>query len=494
MISSKKIHIISVILICIALAFTVWALIMQHEAVNQILSGEHVFSDKHKINYEVTDFYTDYTSSSPVKISLNGDTASSQSRNVSVDGSNITIRGSGTYVLSGKLENGSITVDSADNVPVWLILNSAHISSDTTAAIYVKQAEKVILSTAEDTENTLNDGDNRTDDTITAALYSKDDLTINGKGSLTVKGNYRDGIKCNDDLKITEGTITVIAADDGINANNYIGMLEADINIKSTGDAIKCEYTDDYSKGFAAFEKTTINIETESDGIYASNSLYNYSADVTISKCREGLESAYITINGGNIDIVSYDDGINATGHNSVGFGRMPMHSNNREITDDDIYLTINSGKIKIETSGDGIDSNGAISVNGGDIEVYGPENNGNSSLDFEYQLKIDGGSMIAAGSSGMAETPAENSTQNTLVFYMDKAYDAGSEIVLTDERGNKIKSASPTKKFDWVCISSADILTNGKYTLTVDGNEAGTAEVTSRITTYGNRGRSFGR
>lgn len=494
MISSKKIHIIAIVFVCAALIFTVVAMYTHQNSVSDAITGEHVFSEQHKIIYDDTDFYTDHTSTSPAKITLNGDTASSASRNVSVSGSEVTIHSGGTYVLSGTLTGGSITVDSADDVPVWLILNSAHITSENSAAIYVNQAEKVVLSTAEGTENTLADGKTRSDSTITAAIYSKDDLTINGKGTLTVNGNYNDAIKCNDDLKITEGTLVVTAADDGINANNYIGTLETDISVKAGGDAIKCEYTDDTAKGFAAFENTTVNIEAGDDGITVSGSLYICNADIIIPKCIEGLEGAYITINDGNIDIVSSDDGINAVGLNSNGgFGGRPMGARrNQTITEEDIYLIINGGKIRIETGGDGLDSNGAVTVNSGDIEVYGPENNGNSSLDFEYQFKIDGGSIIAAGSSGMAETPAENSKQNSIVFYLTENYEAGSEIILKDAEGNEIESASPTKKFDWVCINSADIVTGGEYTLTINGSEAGTVQVSDIVTTYG--GRSFGR
>ena len=156
------------------------------------------------------------------------------------------------------------------------------VSSSDFSALYIKQSAKTVISLVGGTENSLTDGsvysaEKLEDGKPTAALYSKDDLTINGSGTLTVNGNYEDGIKANDIFRMTGGTLRVTAADDGINVNDYIATAGAVIEVVSGGDAV---------------------IGPES---------------INISSCCEGIEGAYITINGGSISIIASDDAIKAT-------------------------------------------------------------------------------------------------------------------------------------------------------------------------------------
>jgi hypothetical protein len=153
-------------------------------------------------------------------IELKGDTISTEGPGASVNGSTVTISAAGTYQVSGILNDGQIIVDTTDTENVTLILTGVDITSKTSAPIYVANAEKMILTLAAGSENIVTDGD-----TYLAldeggepndAVFSKDDLTINGEGALTVNANYNNGIASKDDLKITGSTITVNAANDGI--------------------------------------------------------------------------------------------------------------------------------------------------------------------------------------------------------------------------------------------------------------------------------------
>ena len=132
-----------------------------------------------------------------------------------VEGADVTMMGGGVYVLSGTLDDGSIIVDSADSAVVRLVLNNASVTSADFSALYVKQAEKTVISLVEGTENSFTDGSSYNDAKLNdgkpdAAVYSCDSLTVNGKGTLTVNGNYRDGLKCNDVLKITDGILKIL--------------------------------------------------------------------------------------------------------------------------------------------------------------------------------------------------------------------------------------------------------------------------------------------
>lgn len=591
MISSKKIDLIAILLIALVLAGVVYAMLLPQEALTGNATGTFSYSASHSVTVTDDDYYTTYADGSIAKISLNGASAQTAGRNVEINGGNITILGGGVYVLSGALENGSLIVDSADGAEVRLIFNGVNITSSDFSAVYIKQAAKTVISLAPGTENSLTDGslynEEKTEDgKPTAALYSRDDLTINGTGSLTVNGNYRDGIKVNDVLKITEAAITINAADEGINTNDCIAALDAQLTVSSGGDAVKCEHENE-EKGFIAFEAAALSITSEGDGIFASSALYmnDTSAEITsgggsenasvtgggyggsrtaadtvsakavkagtnivinkgsfildssddsvhsdgdltidggifavssgddavhaekklilnpesmdISKCYEGLEGAYITVNGGNIRIISSDDGINASGENSTGGMGMPgMHGGEEKTSEEDIWLTVNGGHIYIETSGDGFDSNGSAVINGGYLEIYGPENGGNGSLDVGdggYVLIMNGGSLFAVGSSGMAEHPTDSSPQQSLTFYLDEAYSAGSSISIADSKGNEIISGNSSKRFDWICVSTEDLTEGEEYTLIINGSEAASITANGGFAQTGSRSGSGG-
>ena len=186
------------------------------------------------MTYTDDDYYSDYSKDDYVTIELKGDTAVSDSSNVSIAGSEITILGGGTYVISGELTDGCITVNSDDGAEVRLVLSSVNITSSDFSAIYIKESGKTVISLDDGTENFLTDGcvyseEKLEDGKPTAALYSKDDLTVNGGGTLTVTGNYEDGIKVNDTMKVTGGTICITAADDGINVNDYFAVKDSSI-------------------------------------------------------------------------------------------------------------------------------------------------------------------------------------------------------------------------------------------------------------------------
>ncbi len=597
MISSKNINVIAISLTALVLVIVVCAMLLPKAVLTGNDTGVYNYSDLHKVNFTADDYYTDYAKGSIAKISLKGTMAESTSPNVEINNGDVTILGGGVYVLSGELSEGTVTVDAADDAEVRLVLNGASITSSDFSALYVKQAKKTIISLVDGTENSLTDApvydDGKTENgKPIAALYSKDDLVINGNGSLIINGNYNDGIKVNDTLKITEGNISVTSVDDGINVNDFIAALDANIVVDSGGDAVKCDHENE-EKGFIAFEGTALMITSDGDGVNASSAVYanNVSANIicgggsgnlgsgfgignekhrvnsdtqadfqstkaikcgtelvinggefeldskddalhsnrnitiekgsfsistdddavhadmtltvnpvlmNISKCYEGLEGAYITVNGGEISIVSHDDGINATGekcenafmgaHGNRGYSR---NISEEKTSDEDIWLTINGGHIRIETLGDGFDSNGSAVINGGYMEIYGPENNGNGSIDVGdggYVLIMNGGKLFAAGSSGMAEHPSESSKQNTIVFYLDEKYRSGSQITLLDSDGNEMFSAVSNKSFDWLCYSDESLKQGDVYTLLIDGNEIASITAKGKISQLGEK------
>ena len=144
--------------------------------------------------------------SEAVKITLNKTTATVSGSGVKADGSTITITEEGVYIVSGTLEDGQIIVDASDSDKVQIVLDGVHINCETNAAIYVREADKVFITLAENSSNTLGGGNEYSqidDNTVDGVIFSKSDLVCNGTGSLTIEADYKHGIVSKDCLLYT---------------------------------------------------------------------------------------------------------------------------------------------------------------------------------------------------------------------------------------------------------------------------------------------------
>ena len=170
-----------------------------------------------------------YDESTSVKLTLNGDSISSSSSSVAISGSTATISEEGIYIISGTLDDGMIIIDADKNAKIQLVLDNASINSSTSAAIYVCKADKVFITLAAGSENTLSNGGEYIaidDNNIDAVIFSKDDLTLNGIGILTINAGTDHGIVSKDDLVITGGTYNITAAGHGLSANDSIRIAD----------------------------------------------------------------------------------------------------------------------------------------------------------------------------------------------------------------------------------------------------------------------------
>ncbi|MEK6263840.1 MAG: carbohydrate-binding domain-containing protein, partial [Clostridium sp.] len=177
------------------------------------------------VTYDANDYYTEWKNETPNYIKLNDTGATLEGTGATVVDSKITITTAGIYVISGKLNDGQIIVDIEDKGTVKLVLNGAEVNCSNSSPLYIKSAKKTIISLEAGTENIISDGKKyvSTDDR-NAAIFSQDDLTINGTGNLTVRGNYNDGITSKDDLKITGGNITIYSTDDGLVGKDLVAV------------------------------------------------------------------------------------------------------------------------------------------------------------------------------------------------------------------------------------------------------------------------------
>lgn len=447
------------------------------------LDTSDMFSDRDK---EVG-----YDEAADVTILLNGDTATCTSAAVQIEGNTVTITDEGTYILSGTLNNGSIVVEAEDSDKLQLVLNGVDITCESSAAIYIKQADKVFITLAPGTENRLETSGEFVaidDNNIDAVIFSKDDLTLNGSGSLTLACAYGHGIVSKDDLVFTGGNYQIDAASHGISGKDSVRIAAGSFQITAQEDGIHSENDDDATLGFVYIADGVVNINVGDDGIHAGNQVLIENGTINITKCEEGIEGLTVDLAGGDVTIMANDDAINATdGSSSETTTNMPA---NPFAVTANAYIKISGGVVKITAYGDGIDSNGALYVTGGETYVSGPENSGNGSIDYASAGIITGGIFVAAGPSGMAMNFGSNSTQCVMMVNLNTTQQAGSTITLSDTSGKQLVSFTPETKYNCVIVSTPDMQTGNRYTLTA-GDESSEIEMTDIV--YGSGGMMGG-
>ena len=522
-----------------------------------------------------------YDEESAVRIELNGSSISASSDSVQINGTTAILTEEATYIVSGTLDDGMLVVDADEAAKLQIVLDTASITSSTSAALYVLEAGKVFVTLAEGSQNALANGGSFVaidDSDIDGAVYSKQDLTFNGSGALTVTSPAGHGIVGNDDLVLAGGTYVVTSASHGLNANDSVRITgETDLTLDAGKDGIHAENNDDASLGFVYISGGTFAIEAEGDGISAgaylqiTDGAYDilagggsvngesqsseswggfrggrmetassaeetsesstsmkglkavsslvisggaftidaaddavhtnagmtvsggtfaiatgddaFHADATltvtggaidISVSYEGLEALHLDIQGGEISLVSRDDGLNAAGgtdgSGSTG-GRDGRFGGGMgggfSSASSEGSIAISGGTLTIQASGDGLDANGTIEITGGTTVVKGPTSGDTAVLDYDTSAAIAGGTFLGTGAAGMAQT-FRSAEQGVVAERVSG--EAGEEIVLADASGTALLTLSPALDFQFIVLSSPDLVSGETYTLTVGG------------------------
>lgn len=486
--------------------------------------------------------------------------------------------------------SAAINVVNAKKVILILADNSQNLVSDASTYVYASAEEDepnaAIFSTADLTlygngsltvNGNSNDGIASKDGLIIASgniIVNAADDGIRGKdylvvksGSLTVNAGG-DGLKSDNDedatkgyIQVEDGTLNITASADGLDAVSNVLLNNGDFTINTGGGSKATLAADASAKGIKSDTAVTINngtyhidsaddavhanvslvvnggsfsITTGDDGMHSDATLTINAGDIQITQSYEGIESAAIIINDGNIHIISSDDGINGAGGvdgsgamqgfgggmgggtrpgnrpggqeqgtppdgapaaNADGTQMQPPAAQDGTTTDQmtlpdaaaganmDTFaatgstsLTINGGTIVIDANGDGIDVNGSIEMTAGVVLVNGPTNDGNSALDFDSGFNISGGLLVAVGSSGMARSLSATSTQNSVLVNLSSTQSASTLINVQDSAGESILTFSPTKNYQSLMFSSPNLVTDSEYTVSVGGSSTGTA------------------
>lgn len=414
------------------------------------------------VTYADDDFYFDWKNGSYNAITLNGSSATVNGEGLDVQGAIVTISRSGVYEITGSLTNGSIVVDvnrDTDDGTVFLVLNGAAIQSQTSAPIYVKNAKKAVILLENGTDNSVAGGSEyvvNEDGEPSAAIFSKSDLTITGSGKLAVTADYNDGITSKDDLKITDGSLTVTSKADGIVGKDSVSVKNGTFAITAGKDGIRSTNETDEDKGNVVVENGQFTIAAANDGMQAArlvqidagtfqltsgggypgksiNSSNDFGAppdqkaktsttdSVQDEESKKGLKAGQgILLNGGNISVSSYEDSLHSNNDLIINGGILTLQSgddglhadNNLQITAGEITIknsyeslessniTVNGGKINATSTDDGINVNsktGVLTITGGEVTL----NANGDGLDSNGSVNMTGGTVYVDGPTG---------------------------------------------------------------------------------------------
>ncbi len=500
-----------------------------------------------------------WNSSQVVSIVFSGNGITVNGTGATANGRKVVIQSAGTYSFSGTLADGQIIVNAEDKAIVRLILNGVDISCSTSAPLVVQNAKKAVVVLAEGTQNALKDGAayvfaDPAEDEPNAAVFSKSDHTICGNGSLTVNGNFNDGISSKDGLIMKSGTIAVTAKDDGIRGRDYLIVQSGKMTVTAGGDGLKSDNNEDAARGYILIVTGEINvtsggdaiaaqtdaliadgqftlmsgggssrsvgastsakgikglvstvidggtaminsaddaihsngslsinggaftISARDDGVHADTALAVNGGDIRITKSFEGIESMSIAINAGNIHIVSSDDGLNAAGGDAGTGGGGPGQGPGGGMPAGNYWLYINGGYVAITAGGDGLDINGSIHMTDGVLIVHGPTSNANGAVDYDRLYKMTGGTLVAAGSSGMAQVSGASSTQYAVLLNFAAALPAGTLLHIQGGSGEEVLTFKPAKAYQSVAFSSSKLKNGSTYNVYYGGSSTGTA------------------
>lgn len=441
--------------------------------------------------------------------------------------------------------SAALNVANAAEVVILLADGSSNFLSDATTYIYPTaeddEPNAALFSKADLTifgngaltvQGNSNDG-----------IASKDGLII-ASGTIVVTA-VDDGIRGKDYLVVKDGTFTINAGGDGLKADNeedtslgYISIASGRFDITAGGDAIQAttdvlisdgqftlttgggssSFVDESSSAKGIKAAVNLNIEngtfainaaddalhsnasmvinngrftvaTGDDGFHADATLEINNGVIDITESYEGIESAIITINGGDIQVVSSDDGINVAGGNDGattpnGFGGGPGGSpggrpgrgQDNFAATGNYFLYLNGGTIVVDAGGDGLDANGSIVMTDGLVLVNGPTEQMNGALDYDGGFAISGGTFVAVGSAGMAQAPDTSSSQNSLLLSLNGTLPAGSLIHIQSSSGEDVLTFAPTKQIQAIAFSSAELATGETYEVYYGGSTTGTA------------------
>jgi len=389
----------------------------------------------------------DYDASGATTIKLADGSSEVMGDGAKVKGDVVTITEAGTYVIKGALSDGHVNVNSTGEGKVRVVLNGVDINSASTSPLIITAADEAVVVLADGAKNTLSDApaaskDDEQPDAPTASLFSEADLTIAGSGSLTVHGKSNDGIVGKDGLVILSGSITVDAVDDAVGGKEYLVVDDGTLSVTAGGDALKSDQDKPGELGWVRFDGGAATIEAVSDGMSAEGSITVTGGIVDVAKSDDGVKAPVVAVSGGTVSVTALNDGIKTSRGGAPGAPK---------VVQDGVSLTISDGTVSIDAGGDGIDSKGSATITGGVVTIGTAGKN-------------------AVDALGTVATPDE----------VTLSLAAPGKVELKDTNGGVVASFTAAKAGSRLLMAKG-IASGETYSVTVDGNVAGTVTATAR-------------
>lgn len=309
-----------------------------------------------------TDRDMEGTYSGALNIELSDSGIKTTAGGVVVDGNTVTIAKEGTYLITGSLSDGQIIVAAGSKDKVQIVLDNAIVTKNGGAAIQIKSADKVFITTKENTENTLSSKGNFgvSSDNVDGAIFSKANIVLNGFGTLNVNSETAHGIVTKDNLRIANGTYNITSAKQGLSGKDSVRIAGGNITVNSGTDSIHSENTEDTAKGYVYIAGGNLNLTSGTDAIDASGTMNIKGGSVKVlsgggsgkkqnsTESYKGLKAdGTITISDGTFTLDCLDDAIH---------GAMDVN--------------INGGTFEITTSDDAVHSDQNVNISGGTVNA----------------------------------------------------------------------------------------------------------------------------
>lgn len=391
--------------------------------------------------------------------------------------SDLIIAGGGTLTVTGNAGNGITGKDTLKIEDTAVSVTAANHGINGKDCLVLRQADVTVTSRG-DALRTTNDSD--------TALG----CVLIGASALTLTAG-EDGIQAETTLTLfdTTGTVTSGGGSGGALADDTSAKgikAGTDITVRSGSYTLDCADDAVHANSDVTVSGGTFTVTTGDDGVHANNAVTITDGTIDIPKCYEGIEGQTIDISGGTIDITASDDGLNAAGGaDRSGFGGRGPDSFGGS---SDSRITISDGTLRIDAGGDGIDSNGDLIVSGGEIYVSGPTSDGDSAIDYDGTATVTGGTVVAAGYSGMAQNFGADSTQGSILLTSRNT--SAEPIRVTDASGSVLAEFTPAKAYTCVVVSTPALKQGSTYTVTMGGEST---DVALNSLIYGSGGTGGG-
>ncbi|MBP1637827.1 MAG: uncharacterized protein H6Q18_616 [Bacteroidetes bacterium] len=419
-------------------------------------------------------------------ITFNGALIRTSSKDVTINNDTATITAGGYYRISGNLTDGQLVI----NAPKKLIkieLNGASVSNSTTSPFYIKSATKVILFLKSGTVNTFTDASAYSNTSgANATISSEAYLGFTGEGTLTVSGNYNDGISCDDPIVIKSGKVNVTAKDDAIRSKDYVVVHGGEITASGvTGHALKSDSTGNAKFGYIKIDGGNFNLSSSlGDGIHAYKNLiiedgtFNITSDdsqalrsdsaitisggtINVTNSKQGIECPYIVISGGTSSFSTSKATINAT------YGNSPTAADNS-------LLVVSGGKLIVSSASNALVSDGNIKISGGTTIIQGPSSTSKLMAKYLGEFTVNGGTFIGCGPNAGTKIQGFSvaSTQNNILI---KSSSIGTNLFsILDSGGNPLVAFKPVKTSYYVLFSSPALTAGSNYSIYTGGSYSG--------------------